>query len=305
MFSKSKRIVVGSRESPLAKEQVELFLKAVEFKFGKLSLKFIEKKYFKTTGDKFLNKKVSEIGNKGLFTKEIDEAQLNKKVDIAVHSLKDLPTELPKGLYLAGVLKREDPNDSVFSLKDINLKKSKEKLVVGTSSIRRKVQLQKLNSRIQVKGIRGNIGTRIRKVNEGKYDCIILAVAGLKRLKIKNNYKKIDIRNIVPSAGQGVIALVIRKNKMIENFIKELNHYRTFVESDCERLFLKSLDGSCETPIGAIAKLVKKENKDYLFFRYMASSLDGKRMFKGNTFFRLSRYKKMSLDLGKKIKKLI
>ena len=92
---------------------------------------------------------------------------------------------------------------------------------------------------------------------------------------------------------------------MIENFIKELNHNRTFVESDCERLFLKSLDGSCETPIGAIAKLVKKENKDYLFFRYMASSLDGKRMFKGNTFFRLSRYKKMSLDLGKKIKKLI
>lgn len=305
MFSKNKRIIVGSRESPLAKEQVEIFLKAFGKKFGNSTLKFIDKKYFKTTGDKFLNKQISEIGNKGLFTKEIDDAQLNKKVDIAIHSLKDLPTELPKGLHLAGVLKREDPNDAVFSLKEIKLNKSKKKLIVGTSSIRRKVQLQKLNSRIQVKDIRGNLGTRIKKVGEGKYDCIILATAGLKRLKIRNNFKKIDVRNIIPSAGQGVIAIVTSKNKIIEKLIKELNHTRTFIESDCERLFLKSLDGSCKTPIGAIAKIVKKEKKDYLFFRYMASSLDGKRLVKGNTFFKLKSYKKMSLDLGKKIKKLI
>lgn len=305
MFLKNKRIVVGSRESPLAKEQVEIFLRAFGYKFGNSNLKFIDKKYFKTTGDKFLNKQISETGNKGLFTKEIDDAQLNKKVDIAIHSLKDLPTKLPNGLHLTGVLKREDPNDVVFSLKEIKLNQSKEKLVVGTSSIRRKVQLQDLNSKIQVRDIRGNVGTRIKKVSEGKYDCIILAAAGLKRLKIQKNYKKIDIRSIVPSAGQGVIAIVTRKNKMIEQLIKELNHTKTFIESDCERLFLKSLDGSCKTPIGAIAKIVKKEKKDYLFFRYMASSLDGKRMLKGNTFFKLSGYKKMSIDLGKKIKKLI
>ena len=305
MFYPSKKIVVGSRESPLAKKQVEIFLKALKVKFGESSLKFIEKKFLKTSGDKFLNRKISELGNKGLFTKEIDEAQLKSEIDIAVHSLKDLPTELPKGLYIGGVLKRESPNDVIFSLKGYTLKNTTKKILVGTSSIRRKIQLIHINSKIDVKEIRGNVETRINKVNDGHFDGIILAKAGLKRLKINSNYKSIDVRNIVPAVGQGVIALVIKRNKFSEKIVKEINHQKTFIESDCERCFLKALDGSCKTPIGALARLVKKNKKKFIFFRYMASSFDGKVIIKNKIFFDLENYKSMSFDLGKKIKKII
>ena len=127
MIRPSKNIIVGSRESPLAKEQVEIFLRAFKFKFGVSKLKLIKKKFLKTSGDKFLNKKISEIGNKGLFTKEIDEAQLKSKIDIAVHSLKDLPTELPKGLYIGAVLKERDQMMFFSLLKNMILKIIKEK----------------------------------------------------------------------------------------------------------------------------------------------------------------------------------
>jgi hydroxymethylbilane synthase len=305
MVYKSKKIVVGSRESPLAKEQVEIFLKELKKKFGISYLKFIEKKFIKTTGDKFLDKKISELGNKGLFTKEIDEAQLKSEVDIAVHSLKDLPTKLPKGLHIAGVLKREKPNDALFSLKKYNIKNIKKKILIGTSSIRRKIQLININSNLEIVEVRGNVGTRINKVHNGYLDGIILAQAGLKRLKIKNNFESIDVRNIIPAVGQGVIALVIKKNKFIEKVVNKINHKKTFIESDCERHFLKALDGSCKTPIGALAKIVKKNKKNYIFFRYMASSLDGKKILKNKTFFDLENYKSMSFNLGKKIKKII
>ena len=301
----SKKIIVGSRESPLAKEQVEIFLKVLERKFGNSYLNFVEKKFVRTSGDKFLDKKISEIGNKGLFTKEIDEAQLRSEIDIAVHSLKDLPTELPKGLFIGGVLKRERPHDVIFTLKNFNIKNNTNKILLGTSSIRRKIQLMNINPNLKIMEIRGNVGTRIEKVKNGHFDGIVLAEAGLRRLKIRNNFKAIDIRNIIPAVGQGVIALVIKKNKFIENIVNKINHKTTFIESDCERNFLRALDGSCKTPIGALAKIVKKNKKTSILFRYMASSLDGKKLVKSKTFFELSNYKSMSFSLGKKIKKVI
>ena len=306
MIYPSKKITVGSRESPLAKAQVKVFLKVLSNKFGVSSLKFIKSKFLKTSGDIFLNKNISEIGNKGLFTKEIDEAQLRSEIDIAVHSLKDLPTVLPKGLFIGGVLKRERPNDVIFSLKKYDIKKSSKKIILGTSSIRRKIQLMHLNKNLDVLEIRGNVGTRIKKVIDGIFDGVILAEAGLRRLNITENYKSIDIRNIIPAVGQGVIALVIKKNKYTETLIDQINHKSTFIESDCERQFLRALDGSCKTPIGAIAKIVKRNNnKKQIFFRYMASSLDGKKIIKSKTFFDLNNYKKQSFKLGSKIKELI
>ena len=302
----SKKITVGSRESPLAKAQVKIFLNVLSNKFGVSSLKIIKSKFLKTSGDIFLNKNISEIGNKGLFTKEIDEAQLRSEIDIAVHSLKDLPTVLPKGLFIGGVLKRERPNDVIFSLKKYDIKKSSKKILLGTSSIRRKIQLMHLNKNLDVLEIRGNVGTRIKKVIDGIFDGVILAEAGLRRLNITENYKSIDIRNIIPAVGQGVIALVIKKNKYTETLIDQINHKSTFIESDCERQFLRALDGSCKTPIGAIAKIVKRNNnKKQIFFRYMASSLDGKKIIKSKTFFDLNNYKKQSFKLGSKIKELI
>ena len=306
MIYPSKKITVGSRESPLAKAQVKVFLDVLSNKFGVSALKFIKSKFLKTSGDIFLNKNISEIGNKGLFTKEIDEAQLRSEIDIAVHSLKDLPTVLPKGLFIGGVLKRERPNDVIFSLKKYDIKKSSKKIILGTSSIRRKIQLMHLNKNLDVLEIRGNVGTRIKKVIDGIFDGVILAEAGLRRLNITENYKSIDIRNIIPAVGQGVIALVIKKNKYTETLIDQINHKSTFIESDCERQFLRALDGSCKTPIGAIAKIVKRNNnKKQIFFRYMASSLDGKKIIKSKTFFDLNNYKKQSFKLGSKIKKLI
>ena len=306
MIYPSKKITVGSRESPLAKAQVKVFLDVLSNKFGVSSLKFIKSKFLKTSGDIFLNKNISEIGNKGLFTKEIDEAQLRSEIDIAVHSLKDLPTVLPKGLFIGGVLKRERPNDVIFSLKKYDIKKSSKKIILGTSSIRRKIQLMHLNKNLDVLEIRGNVGTRIKKVIDGIFDGVILAEAGLRRLNITENYKSIDIRNIIPAVGQGVIALVIKKNKYTETLIDQINHKSTFIESDCERQFLRALDGSCKTPIGAIAKIVKRNNnKKQIFFRYMASSLDGKKIIKSKTFFDLNNYKKQSFKLGSKIKELI
>ena len=306
MIYPSKKITVGSRESPLAKAQVKVFLNVLSNKFGVSSLKFIKSKFLKTSGDIFLNKNISEIGNKGLFTKEIDEAQLRSEIDIAVHSLKDLPTVLPKGLFIGGVLKRERPNDVIFSLKKYDIKNSSKKILLGTSSIRRKIQLMHLNKNLDVLEIRGNVGTRIKKVIDGIFDGVILAEAGLRRLNITENYKSIDIRNIIPAVGQGVIALVIKKNKYTETLINQINHKSTFIESDCERQFLRALDGSCKTPIGALAKIVKRNNnKKQIFFRYMASSLDGKKIIKSKTFFDLNNYKKQSFKLGSKIKKLI
>jgi hydroxymethylbilane synthase len=306
MIYPSKKITVGSRESPLAKAQVKVFLDVLSNKFGVSSLKFIKSKFLKTSGDIFLNKNISEIGNKGLFTKEIDEAQLRSEIDIAVHSLKDLPTVLPKGLFIGGVLKRERPNDVIFSLKKYDIKNSSKKILLGTSSIRRKIQLMHLNKNLDVLEIRGNVGTRIKKVIDGIFDGVILAEAGLRRLNITENYKSIDIRNIIPAVGQGVIALVIKKNKYTETLIDQINHKSTFIESDCERQFLRALDGSCKTPIGAIAKIVKRNNnKKQIFFRYMASSLDGKKIIKSKTFFDLNNYKKQSFKLGSKIKELI
>ena len=306
MIYPSKKITVGSRESPLAKAQVKVFLDVLSNKFGVSALKFIKSKFLKTSGDIFLNKNISEIGNKGLFTKEIDEAQLRSEIDIAVHSLKDLPTVLPKGLFIGGVLKRERPNDVIFSLKKYDIKNSSKKILLGTSSIRRKIQLMHLNKNLDVLEIRGNVGTRIKKVIDGIFDGVILAEAGLRRLNITENYKSIDIRNIIPAVGQGVIALVIKKNKYTETLIDQINHKSTFIESDCERQFLRALDGSCKTPIGAIAKIVKRNNnKKQIFFRYMASSLDGKKIIKNKTFFDLNNYKKQSFKLGSKIKELI
>ncbi len=306
MIYPSKKITVGSRESPLAKAQVKVFLNVLSNKFGVSSLKFIKSKFLKTSGDIFLNKNISEIGNKGLFTKEIDEAQLRSEIDIAVHSLKDLPAVLPKGLFIGGVLKRERPNDVIFSLKKYDIKNSSKKILLGTSSIRRKIQLMHLNKNLDVLEIRGNVGTRIKKVIDGIFDGVILAEAGLRRLNITENYKSIDIRNIIPAVGQGVIALVIKKNKYTETLIDQINHKSTFIESDCERQFLRALDGSCKTPIGAIAKIVKRNNnKKQIFFRYMASSLDGKKIIKSKTFFDLNNYKKQSFKLGSKIKELI
>ncbi|MBS91852.1 MAG: hydroxymethylbilane synthase, partial [Rickettsiales bacterium] len=299
MISNFNKIVVGSRTSNLARKQVDIFLISLKKVFGREVFEKVERKFFKTSGDNYLEKNIPDFGYKGMFTKEIDQAQVRKEVDVAVHSLKDLPTELPKELEIAAVLKRESSNDVVFSEKGLKINEIKPGSVIGTSSIRRLIQIKKYRPELKVKEIRGNIETRIKKVLLGDFDAIILAEAGLRRLNIFRQYQRIEKKTIVPAASQGAIGLVVNKTGKIGKLIKKINHSKSFLEVDCERSFLNALNGSCKTPIGANAKLIENNDKR-IFFRYMVSSLDGKKFTKGSKYFDLSCCKEKIFEFGKK-----
>ena len=302
----SKNIIVGSRASLLAKKHIEIFEQCFRKKTDS-SLKIkIEKKFYKTVGDKFLNSKISEIGNKGLFCKEIDEALINFEINLGIHSLKDLPTSLPKGLEIAAILKREDFRDIIISNKDLNLENMKENSIIGTSSVRREMQLKLIRPDFIIKQIRGNIDTRINKVKKNEFDAIVIAYAGVKRLGIFNYKNTVNPNILVPALGQGAIALVVNsKNQFIKNLIRRLNHKKTFIETNCERIFLKALDGNCKTPVGGYAILKKQGNEKKIYFNFIAFSQDGKIVVKESTYFKLSSYKSESFELGVKIKKKI
>jgi hydroxymethylbilane synthase len=301
-----ENIIIGSRSSLLAKKHIEIFENNFKKVFGKSTEIKILKKYFKTSGDLFLNRKISEIGNKGLFTKEIDDALLNDKINVGIHSLKDLPTELPKGLEIGAVLRRENFREALVSNKNRNLENLKKNAVVGTSSIRREMQLKNKRPDLRIKEIRGNIDTRIRKLREREFDAIILAYAGLKRLGVSSCCHIINPRTIVPALGQGAIALVINKtHNDVKKIISRLNHNKTFIETECERIFLKALDGSCETPVGGYAILKNFGKQKRIYFNYIAFSKDGLKLIKEKVYLSIKNYKIESYELGAKVKKQI
>ena len=304
MHNNSKNIIIGSRESLLAKKHIDIFENELIKNFS--SKIKIHKKFFKTTADRFLNKKISEIGNKGVFSKEIDEALLKFEINLGIHSLKDLPTKLPKGIEIAATLKRENFRDAIVSNNNSNIQDLPKKAIVGTSSIRRSMQIKKIRPDLIIKDVRGNIDSRLKKLEENSYDAIVLAHAGLKRLDVKKSYKTIDPRVILPALGQGAIALVVNvKNIKINNVIRSLNHTQTFLETECERIFLNALDGSCQTPVGGYASLKKINNKDKLAFNFIAFSEDGTRCVRDKVYFNIKNFKSESYELGVKIRKKI
>ena len=299
-----KKIIIGSRESKLAKAHVEIFKRKFNDKFKKnLDIKLITK-FIKTSGDKFLSKNISDIGNKGLFTKEIDLAQLENKVDVGIHSLKDLPTSLPDGLEIVSVLKRGAHEDVLYSDQNFSLTELKQNSIVGTSSIRRKYQILKQRPDLIFRDLRGNVDSRIGKLEKGKFDAIILAKSGLERLGFKKKYLSLDPDIIVPSVGQGDIALVVNiKNLMVKEILKKLNDKDTLLEVTCERAFLEALDGSCKTPVGAFAKILKDDEKEFINFRYFASTLDGKKFISDKKKIILSNCFDESYNLGEDVKR--
>ena len=304
MHNNSKNIIIGSRESLLAKKHIDIFENELIKNFS--SKIKIHKKFFKTTADRFLNKKISEIGNKGVFSKEIDEALLKFEINLGIHSLKDLPTKLPKGIEIAATLKRENFRDAIVSNNNSNIQDLPKKAIVGTSSIRRLMQIKKIRPDLIIKDVRGNIDSRLKKLEENSYDAIVLAHAGLKRLDVKKSYKTIDPRVILPALGQGAIALVVNvKNIKINNVIRSLNHTQTFLETECERIFLNALDGSCQTPVGGYASLKKINNKDKLAFNFIAFSEDGTRCVRDKVYFNIKNFKSESYELGVKIRNKI
>ena len=262
-------IRIGTRTSPLALAQTQIVIDALKKHHG--DLEKIEIITMETQGDKILNKALSEFGGKGLFTAELEECLLNGSIDCAVHSFKDMPSTLHELLEIAATVEREDPRDAFLSIHYKSLKDLPEGSLVGTSSLRRSTFISKFYPHLQVKLLRGNVGTRIQKLENGEYDGIILAFAGLKRINALNHIKEIlSVDTFIPAPAQGVLCVeVLKSNSKIKKLLSPIHHEETFFIASMERLFLSLLDGSCKTPI---ASFLEKTSDDFYDFWYMAEN---------------------------------
>jgi len=255
-----KKIIIGARGSKLSLAYAAKVKKLLLEKEANLSSNLIEIQTIKTSGDIFYDKKLSEIGGKNLFCKEIEENLLEKKIDIAVHSLKDMASEEIETLNIAAYIERNDPRDAFVSFKSNNFKELKNG-IIGSSSRRRHLQLKIINKDILVKNIRGNIDTRIQKLKDGLYSGIVLALAGIKTLKLEENIKQIfSTEEMLPAVGQGVIAAQCRKNdSSINNLLKKIDHKLTKQCAYAERSLLKTIGGDCDTAVGGLATIENNE----------------------------------------------
>ena len=290
-----KKITIGSRGSKLALIYAERVKKEIQ-KFYK---DHIEIKTIVTSGDKNQKDRLSDLGGKGLFSKNIEIELLENKIDLAVHALKDMPSLETKGLLTDCFLKRNDPNEILISKNNIKFSKLKSSSVVGTSSFRREFQLKNKRADLNFKLIRGNVDTRIKKLNEGKYDAIILSKAGIKSLNLMDYItEEFSTDDIIPSVGQGAIAIQCRSsdNDMIK-FLKKINHMETHICVSAEREVLKILEGDCETAVGAISKI--EGNNIYISAELF--SIDGKERY----YFKSSKNINLSKDLGKEVGKIL
>ncbi len=283
-----RKIVIATRQSKLALWQAEWIKGQLEQIDPGLE---IELNKIKTTGDKILDVPLAQVGGKGLFVKEIEEAMLRGEADLAVHSMKDVPTDLPEGLHLSAITKREDPRDAfitpAFSGQPLTVSKGKEiksftdlpqGATVGTSSLRRICQLLNKRPDLKIVQLRGNVDTRLRKLDEGQFDAIILATAGVKRLGHEDRItEKLPTAVSLPAIGQGAVGIECRvDDPFINDLLKKLNHEETSICVQAERAALKKLEGGCQVPIGAYAQL--KEGR--LVLEGLVGSVDGKTLIK-------------------------
>ena len=293
---KSKKIIIGSRGSKLAliyaeraKAELKRLLKDTEIEIKKIT----------TKGDLIQDVRLSETGGKGLFCKLIEEELINKKIDIAIHALKDLPSIETEGLITNCFLERNDPREILISKNNQDFQKLKKDSIVGTSSFRREFQLKRIRHDLKYKLIRGNVDTRIKKLNENLFDAIILSYAGIKSLNITNNISQIfSISEIIPSAGQGVIALQCRKNDdTIIKLLNKINHQKTHCCVLAERNVLKILEGDCETAVGIYAKIIDKK----IILEAELFSLDGTQRF----YLKSTKDLNLALELGKEVGEIL
>ena len=255
-----KKITIGARGSKLSLAYAAKVKRLILESESKLTNDDIEIQSIKTSGDIFHDKKLSEIGGKNLFCKEIEERLLKKKIDIAVHSLKDMDSKEIPSLNIAAYIKRNDPRDVFVSFKYSNFKELKNG-IMGSSSRRRNLQLRLINKDILVKNIRGNIDTRIQKLKEGLYDGIVLASAGIKTLKLEENIKHIfSVEEMLPAVGQGIIAAQCRRDDAnIAKLLNKINNEETKQCALSERSLLKTLSGDCDTAVGGLAIIQNNE----------------------------------------------
>lgn len=264
------KIIIGTRSSKLALWQAEYIADCIRQKYPE---KTVELLHVTTKGDKVLDVPLAKIGGKGLFTKEIETAMLENKIDIAVHSLKDMPTQLPDGLSLAVVTKRADPYDAFVSIKYDSFAVLPKGAKVGTSSLRRKAQLLHARPDLQIQNLRGNVNTRLEKLEQGQFDAIILAAAGLKRLGFGARIREILPKSLcLPAVGQGILAIEARTgDKEMFSLLQFLHDEGAWQAALAERAFLSRVEGGCQVPVGVHAVT----DKDVLTVEAVIASLDG------------------------------
>ena len=293
---KRDKIIIGTRGSKLAliyAEKVTKFLK-------KVSSTHIEIKKIVTSGDENQNDRLSNIGGKGLFSKKIETELINHKIDIAVHALKDMPTIETEGLITNFYLKRNSPNEIFISNNNIKFQDLKPNSIIGTSSYRREYQLQSIRSDLNYKLIRGNVDTRIKKLENGDYDGILLSKAGIEALGLDNKItQEFNTEELIPCAGQGIIAIQCRENDQeIINILEKINDNQSRIIANAERNVLKILEGDCDTAVGVYAKIIK----DIVNIKAELFSVDGKQRFYVDESENEKMINDLSIKIGEKLK---
>lgn len=269
------QLIIGTRGSALALAQSKMVKARLEALAPDLR---VDLQIIKTTGDKMTDSPLANLGGKGVFTKEIEEALLDRRVDLAVHSLKDLPTQLPPGLTVGAVLEREDPRDCLVSRFGEQLLELPSGSVVGTSSLRRQAQIRAAKKNIRVQDTRGNLDTRLKKVAEGEFTAVVVAYAGVRRLGRADEVSEvIPLEIMLPAPGQGFIAIEIREgDEATAAWVKRLNHEMSFRSATAERAFLAGLGGGCRVPIAAHARA----DGNRLVMDGLVISVDGQRLLR-------------------------
>ena len=296
-----KKFIIGCRGSKLSlaySNHVKNLLIKSNPQFNENS---VELKIIKTSGDIFQNKRISDIGGKGVFCKQIEEELLESKIDMAVHSLKDLPTIMTEGLCVNAVVKRNDPRDAFLSHSNKSFNDLKPQSKIGTSSFRRHAQLKLLRNDINIVTMRGNIDTRITKLKNREYDAIVLSLAGIQMLNLENQVKEIfTIEQMLPAIGQGAIALQCKKDdQKTLSILKAINDKETYYCIQAERALLEAIGGDCDTAIGGLAKL----SNDKIFLKSELFSNDGKKKFEFQSSGHFKDAKEIGYKVGKELLK--
>ena len=294
-----KKITIGSRGSKLAllyaQKAKDTIIRNLDLSDEDVVIKSIT-----TKGDQLKDARLSEFGGKGLFSNNIEKELQDESIDIAVHALKDLPAIETNGLIIDSFLERNDPKEILISRNRKKLMELDVKAIIGTSSYRREFQIKKIRPDINCKLIRGNVDTRIKKLKEGQYDAIILSYAGIKYLKLENEITEIfATEEIIPSAGQGIIALQCRENdNEIISILKKVNHDETYKRAYAERNILKVLEGDCETAIGAYS-IIDGEN---ITVEAELFSLDGSKRFYEKKTKKVEKFREIGKEIGQILK---
>ena len=291
-----KHIRIGTRGSLLAVTQSTWIKGLLEEHYPDVTVELVK---IVTKADKILDVPLAKVGGKGLFVKEIEDAMIREEVDIAVHSMKDVPTELPDELHLGIITKREDPRDAFVSSKYASIAELPKGAKVGTSSLRRKSQLANLRSDLVIEDLRGNMDTRLRKLDEGQYDAIILATAGLNRLGMADRITSyFSPEEMLPAIAQGAVGIELRKkDKDLLEALRVLEDEETTITVRAERAFLKRLEGGCQVPIGGFAKRVDGK----VSFTGLIASVDGNRILKETDIADTADAEKLGTETAEKL----